>query len=636
MRPLAAILAFVVLQLAALAQISPEEHASHHPGQAASPGASPAPSAMPGMGATSGPGAMGKMEGMGNMGASPAPGAKPGGGMMEGMGEMMKEMGMPKAKELYPELMSLPELIPEKRAEVERAAHERMQSGTAMMNESLGALQKATAANDLKAMQESARKLHEGMARYESGVAAHRALAEGKAPRAIALEWFRREMNLPAAELAQHRSAFGGTAFHLSIMAILIAFAAAMIWLYFARMHRATALLRSLTGASQTSAPPPGAITPAASPATEAVAVPSAAPATSSPARKWSGNLRVAGIYQETPTVKTFRLMNPVGGAIPFDYLPGQFVTVTVPLEGKPVKRSYTMASSPTRHDYIEITVKREDNGHVSKFLHDEVKLGDLLAFSGPAGALTFTGRECNCVLLIAGGVGITPMMSVLRYLMDRSWEGDVFLLFSIGRPEDFIFREEIEYLARRHANLRVAVTASKTEGPEWKGPRGRITKELIRQTVPDLATRYVHLCGPVPMMEAMKQLLHELGVPPARIKTEAFGPALGKPEPKTAAPQPTVTTEGARTKRLPTVSFSASNKSAPLPPDKFILDVADEIGVNIDNSCRVGTCGTCRVKLLKGSVTMEVEDGLEPGDKEKNIILACQAKSTGDVEVDA
>ena len=86
----------------------------------------------------------------------------------------------------------------------------------------------------------------------------------------------------------------------------------------------------------------------------------------------------------------------------------------------------------------------------------------------------------------------------------------------------------------------------------------------------------------------------------------------------------------------LPTVTFSLSDKSAPLPPDTSILEVADEIGVEIDNSCRVGTCGTCRVQLLSGQVTMAVEDGLEPSDKEQGIILACQAKSTGNVRVEA
>src|SRR6266567_2671825 len=351
-------------------------------------------------------------------------------------------------------------------------------------------------------------------------------------------------------------------------------------------------------------------------------------------AKKWSGKLRVGRIFQETPDVKTFRLMNSLGGALPFTYLPGQFLTVAVAPAGQLMKRSYTIASSPTQHDYAEIVVKHEDEGIVSGFLHNHVKEGDLLDFSGPSGFFTFTGRECKCILLIGGGVGITPLMSVLRYLTDRSWPGDIFLLYCIKTPRDIIFREELDYLQRRNPNLRVVITVSRPEGTDWKGPIGRITKELIVQTVPDVASRYVHICGPVPMMEVAKKMLIELGVPSGRMKTEAFGPALGKPEPILPT-VPTAPLLGSEIS-LPTVTFSVSDKSAPLPPDKVILDVADEIGVEIDNSCRVGTCGTCRVKLLSGQVTMAVEDGLEPGDKELRMILACQAKATANVEVEA
>ena len=173
----------------------------------------------------------------------------------------------------------------------------------------------------------------------------------------------------------------------------------------------------------------------------------------------------------------------------------------------------------------------------------------------------------------------------------------------------------------------------SRPEGTDWKGPTGRISKELIAEHVPDLASRYVHICGPVPMMEAVKNALTELGVPSGRVRTEAFGPALGKPEPFASTPAASARPAG---QALPSVSFSISDKSGPLPPDKTILDVADQLGVPIDNSCRVGTCGVCRVTLRRGRVTMGVEDGLETGVKEKGIILACQAKSTGDLEVEA
>src|SRR5262249_40546067 len=151
-------------------------------------------------------------------------------------------------------------------------------------------------------------------------------------------------------------------------------------------------------------------------------------------------------IFQETPDVKTFRLMNPLGGVLPFHYLPGQFLTLTILIEGKPVKRSYTIASSPTRHDYAEITVKHKEGGEVSSHLHAQVQEGDLLECSAPSGSFIFTGRECRCILLIGAGVGITPLMSVIRDLTDRSWPGDIYLLDGCRTPQDIIFREELDY----------------------------------------------------------------------------------------------------------------------------------------------------------------------------------------------
>ncbi|MFO0842305.1 MAG: FAD-binding oxidoreductase [Gemmataceae bacterium] len=538
-------------------------------------------------------------------------------------------------KELYPTLMSLPELTPEKRAQVERQAQERMREGAALLGVGLDRLNGA-APGDFAAMQEGTAQMRQGLALLESGLSARRALAEGRAPRETALEWFKREMNLsPQAVPQAGGGPFGLSWFHFSVMLLLVGFAAAMVGMYFRKMRRATLLLESLTGGG--SSPQAAGATPPALPARAAADTEAPGPvgAAAPAGKKWAGKLRVGRIFQETPDVKTFRLTNPLGGVLPFGHLPGQFLTVTVLTDGRPVKRSYTIASSPTQRDYAEITVKHKEGGEVSGHLHAHVQEGDLLECSGPSGSFIFTGRECKCILLIGGGVGITPLMSVVRYLTDRSWPGDIYFLYSCRTPRDFIFREELDYLQRRHPNLRVVVTVSRPEGTEWKGPTGRITRELIARSVPDLASRYVHLCGPVPLMESVKQILAELGVPPTRVKTEAFGPALGKPEPTRLPASPEAEEKAARV-ALPTVTFSLSEKAAPLALDKAILDVADEVGVEIDNSCRVGTCGTCRVKLLSGQVTMAVEDGLQPGDKEKGIILACQAKSTGDVTVEA
>jgi ferredoxin-NADP reductase len=584
-------------------QMSPEEHAKHHPGQGAG-----------------------------------TPGNPPG-GMTGGMEGMCGGQGQTPPKELFPSLMDLPELTPERREAIRAQADERMRSGAALLSEGADRLSRAVERDDYAAMQAAADQMREGLSRFDSGVAAERALDEGKAPRDVALQWFKREMNLSSAPPPESATGgpFGLSWLHLAVMAALVGFAAVMVWMYFFKMRRAAMLLQNLTGGARPASAGAAVLAAPPAPAAPAPAAPRPAAPAQPAGKKWSGRLRVGRTFQETPDVKTFRLMNPLGGVLPFTYLPGQFLTVTVLADGKPVKRSYTLSSSPTQQDYAEITVKHEEGGEVSGFLHNRVQPGDLLECSGPSGSFIFTGRECRCILLIGGGVGITPLMSVLRYLTDHCWPGDVYLLYGIHSPRDFIFREELEYLQRRHPNLHVVVTVSHPEGTDWKGPTGRITKELIAQSVPDLPSRYVHLCGPVPMMEALKKTLADLGVPPGRIKTEAFGLALGKPEPApAAAPVGGGVKEKAARLDLPAVTFAQSDKSAPLPPDKTILDVADQIGVEIDNSCRVGTCGTCRVKLLSGQVTMAVEDGLEPGDKEKGIILACQAKSKGNVTVEA
>ena len=129
-----------------------------------------------------------------------------------------------------------------------------------------------------------------------------------------------------------------------------------------------------------------------------------------------------------THNVKTFRFSPPDGGDIPFDYLPGQFLTLHIAPQGVPTKRSYTIASTPTWRDRIEITVKREPQGLVSRWLHDELKIGDEVEIEAPSGTFIFNGEQAERVVLIGAGVGITPMMSVARYLTETRWPGKVSL----------------------------------------------------------------------------------------------------------------------------------------------------------------------------------------------------------------
>ena len=344
----------------------------------------------------------------------------------------------------------------------------------------------------------------------------------------------------------------------------------------------------------------------------------------------WRGQLRVGSIVTETPGVKTFRLLPSSGERLPFTFVPGQFLNVAFGIGGARMNRSYSISSSPTERGYLELTIKREPRGAVSRHIADLLKVGDLIEAGGPVGKFTFDGSEAESIVLISAGVGITPMVSITRYLTERAWPGDIFFVHTCRTPADFIFANEVAALQQRNPKLRVAVTSTKAEGTDWKGPRGRLTKELLTQTVPDLASRRFHICGPAPMMDATKALLTELGVPPDQVKCELFG-----------ATKPAVAAAGTTAKPSapatgPTVTFSKNNKSAKIRDGQTVLELSEELSIGIQNSCRVGTCGLCKVKMTSGEVTMAVEDSLDADDKTNGIILACQAIPKGDIAVEA
>ena len=341
---------------------------------------------------------------------------------------------------------------------------------------------------------------------------------------------------------------------------------------------------------------------------------------------RWLGKLRLAEVEQVTHNVKTFRFTSTKPGEIPFTYLPGQFLTLHIAPQGIPIKRSYTIASTPTWRDRIEITVKREPHGLVSRWLHDALQVGDEVEIEAPNGTFIFTGEQAERVVLVAGGVGVTPMMSVVRYLTEKKWLGRITLILSFRSPGDYIFREEIEKLKDQNSHLDVIVTMSDPAEVSWSGLRGRITSSLLATAVQDFSTCYAHICGPVSMMESVKAALFGLGAAEVQVKTEAFGTVTRNPTAKVAR----------STEVSGQIWFQASNLKVPVPLDATILEVADDAGVYIDNACRSGTCASCRVKLVSGKVNMPVEDALTTQDKADGYILACQAKLLGDIAIEA
>jgi ferredoxin-NADP reductase/DMSO/TMAO reductase YedYZ heme-binding membrane subunit len=369
----------------------------------------------------------------------------------------------------------------------------------------------------------------------------------------------------------------------------------------------------------------------------------------------WTGELQLVAIFDETPEVRTFRLMSPTGGPLPFDYRPGQYLNLQLLIDGQRVNRSYTIASSPTRNGYCEVSIKREDTGLASLHLHRTLRVGDRLRVSAPAGKFVFAGEESDSVVLIAGGVGITPMMSITRYLTDRGWTGDIFFFILAKTPRDIIFRDELLLLQKRFPNLHVHITLTRVGSDDaWNGRRGRLDEGWLNYCVPELASRRVYLCGPDDMMAATHDLLVTIGVDAANIHREAFvspgvSSRLVNAAPVMSSPRNGRDGGGASEHRdtnggdeppsdfeSATATFARSAKSTVLSAETTLLEASELAGVDLPFECRSGICGQCKIKLLAGAVMMDAEDALSPAEKATGWVLACQSRCRGDVTVDA
>jgi ferredoxin-NADP reductase/nitrite reductase/ring-hydroxylating ferredoxin subunit len=244
-------------------------------------------------------------------------------------------------------------------------------------------------------------------------------------------------------------------------------------------------------------------------------------PAAAKPAMPKLATLNVVEVIQETPDVKTFRLDNSRGD-IPC-HRPGQFVKVRARLDGREVWRSFTISSSPTTPERLDLTIKRNPAGELSNHLHDAVEPGCELTVKGPQGGFFFNpDAHCEPLVLISAGSGITPMMSILRYLADTGSPLACTFLHGARTLADIIFHDECRRLATSLSQLKYLVALSQPVDA-WDGLRGRLSFEMVRDSVGDLTGSRYFLCGPGDFMQTLQQSLVAARVPAARIHTEQF-----------------------------------------------------------------------------------------------------------------
>ena len=336
----------------------------------------------------------------------------------------------------------------------------------------------------------------------------------------------------------------------------------------------------------------------------------------------WGGDtlLRCIERRKETPDTDTFVLApeNPAR----FDYHPGQFILVGVEIEGEKHQRAYSLSSSPSRPSSLAITVKRVDGGLVSIWLHDHLHKGNTVDASLPMGQ--FYLREDALpkeVVLLSAGCGITPMMSMSRWLLDTGHDRKIQFIHSARDLVNVIFREELQDIAQKHPNFMLELVLERDDGSKENAAPRQLTKECLAKLVPDTSAVQAYLCGPQAYMTCVENWLLEIGLPRDCLFKESF----------TAVNGPTSCLEG-ETWKLTAPTFG---KSVEIGQGQSLLDAMEKGQLPIIGACRSGVCGSCKCKVTSGNVISTSEATLTPEQIKDGYVLACSSTATGDLSVE-
>ena len=357
---------------------------------------------------------------------------------------------------------------------------------------------------------------------------------------------------------------------------------------------------------------------------------------------EWRGyrKFTVTRLAQESKTSMSVYLEPQDNKSIP-SFLPGQHLTFqwSIPGQSKPIIRCYSLSDSPKPGQY-RITVKqslppRENpelpSGVVSTYINERLSAGDVVDVKAPGGNFYLDVEKSTPVVCLAGGVGITPLFAMIRWITEHQPNRTVILLYGVCSGEDHIFKDELNVLADQCDNVHVVNCYSDPRPVDTPKNdyhvHGRVSIDIIKQVLPDRNVDF-YMCGPPPFMNSIYQGLLDWGVPESLIHYEAFGPAtIKKTKSATGSIEENKNNPGSL------VKFSESGKSIKWQSHyESILEAADENEIEIESGCRAGSCGTCMTKLLSGNVKYSLDDpSCEPGH-----CLPCISTPDGEIELDA
>jgi ring-1,2-phenylacetyl-CoA epoxidase subunit PaaE len=334
--------------------------------------------------------------------------------------------------------------------------------------------------------------------------------------------------------------------------------------------------------------------------------------------------LVISDLRRETADAVSLAFALPDRLRAAYRYTPGQYLTLRATIDGEDVRRSYSICSGLDDGE-LRVVIKHVAGGAFSGWANEQLHPGDKLAVMTPGGrfGVPIQPGAARTLVAFAAGSGITPVMAILKTVLDRE-AGRFFLFYGNRSRDSIIFREQLEDLKDRHLTRLSVYHVLSREQQDIPALDGHLDAEkvrlLMRTMVPVAQVDHAFVCGPQPMIEGLEKALSEVGMPPDCVHVERFTPGIG------GRPRPVVAAQAAKPKAIATVICEGARFDVPVAEGEAIIDAAIRAGRNLPFSCKGGMCCTCRAKLVDGRVKMAVNYSLEPWETDAGYILTCQS----------
>jgi ring-1,2-phenylacetyl-CoA epoxidase subunit PaaE len=335
-------------------------------------------------------------------------------------------------------------------------------------------------------------------------------------------------------------------------------------------------------------------------------------------------DLKVKDIIQETKDAITIVFEQP---AQKISYKAGQFLTLIVPVQGKDVRRAYSLCSSPFVDQDLAVTVKRVEKGLMSNWLADNLKPGQSVKIMEPMGQFTteYDSKKKRHLVMFAGGSGITPMLAIIKSILTQEPNSIVSLIYCNRDIESVIFKSELEKWETK-AEGRLHIIHILDNAPmNWQGYSGLLNHEMLTrlfERIPDWGNDTTYLmCGPEGMMKNVESLLALRSIPSSKIFKESFVQGTIDKDVRKEAAQPA---GGESKAREVTIRYDGQEYKVKVEPQNTILQTALDQGIDLPYSCQSGLCTACRGKALSGKVKLDEEEGLSQSERAEGYVLTC------------